>query len=225
MSRAFKAVIFDMDGTLVDSERLLMDTWRFTAEKHGFDYGHFIEVLKTCIGLRNDASMKIITDEYGPDFDFKGYNEETLAIFLQRILDGEAAVKPGAFHILDGLKARGIRLGLGTSTRSVRTAPRVRVSGMDGYFDAVVCGDMVERSKPAPDIFLRTAEELGVTPSDCVVIEDSNAGVKAAVSAGMRVIMVPDVLEPDSASLESAEKVFTDLFEAAEYLFAELEQA
>ncbi|MBQ4371118.1 MAG: HAD family phosphatase [Firmicutes bacterium] len=223
MNKAPRAVIFDMDGTLIDSERLLIDTWRITAEKHGFDYLHFVEVLKLCIGLRNDETSKVFEREYGPEFDYRAYGEETIEIFLQRVLDGEAGIKPGAFYILEGLRLRGVPIALGTSTRTVRVEPRVRVSGMEGYFDAVVCGDMVSRSKPEPDIFLKAAERLGVSPEKCLVVEDSNAGAEAAFRAGMRVILVPDVLEPSPKNKERAERVCEDLFGAADHIFGLLD--
>lgn len=218
-----KAVIFDMDGTLVDSERLLIDCWRYTAEKHGFDYDRFVRTLTLSIGLSTNDTARIFESAYPEGFDYRGLHDETTEIFLQKILDGEMAPKPGAFELLDFLRERGVPMALGTSTKSFKAIPRLRMARMEAYFPVVVYGDMVKAGKPAPDIFLKCCAGLDLAPGEVFAVDDSNAGMEAAWRAGVRPLMVPDVMQPTELTRSRCEAVFSDLFETRAYLEEHLE--
>lgn len=191
---AFHAVVFDVDGTLFDTERVSQQSWVAVSQEMGWpqigeNYLHFVG--------RNRAG---ILDEmlalYGPDLPA----EELLQRCAQRSrAHGDAhgiPVKPGVREILDHLHQGGIPLALATSTSHGRTMERLALTGLTDCFSVVVTGDMVARSKPEPDIYLRACQALGVDPAAALAVEDSRNGILSAHRAGMQVAMVPDLLPP-----------------------------
>ena len=120
-------------------------------------------------------------------------------------------------ELLRYLKTRGVKIGLATSTREQVVLKELREGGILPFFDVIVCGDMVKKSKPDPDIYLEACSRLHVKPSDCFAIEDSYNGIRAACRAGMKAIMVPDLAEPTEEMEKLAEKILPSLFEVEKY--------
>ncbi len=209
-------VIFDMDGVIFDSERLLVQCWRTVADRCGIP--DIEATLALCLGVSADVSRQIYFDRYGPDFPLDDYKVETRALFQAACPNGHPPMKPGARALLLDLQARGVPLALASSTRTEVVRRELAAAGLLDCFTAVICGDQVARSKPAPDIFLAAAEALGARPEDCFVIEDSFNGVRAARAAGTRVLMVPDVVPPDGEMEEKVEAILAGLEEAGAYL-------
>lgn len=209
-------VIFDMDGVIFDSERLLLKSWQMVAARYGIE--GIEETLALCLGVSVDVSRQIYFDRYGPDFPLDDYKVETRALFRSWCPNGHPPVKEGAEALLSALRQKGVPLALATSTRSEVVMPELAAAGLRDFFSVVICGDQISRSKPAPDIFLAAAASLGAPPEDCFVIEDSFNGIRAARAAGTRPIMVPDVVPPDEEMAEKAEVILPSLAAAGDYL-------
>ena len=196
---AYKSVIFDMDGVIFDSERANYQCWCDVAAQEGL--GDISEMYQQVIGVNEDACRRIFLDNFGADYPYDAFLSSVIALRHARYGGGRMPAKPGALELLQALKAHGFRLALASSTPVTTVRTLLRDAGFLPFFDVVIGGDMVKRSKPAPDIFLTAAEALGSEPDDTYVIEDSHNGIRAAYSAGMTPIMVPDML-PVTAEME-----------------------
>ena len=214
-----KAVLFDMDGVIFDSERAVRAVWREIAAQFGLT--GIDAVFARCVGVNIARTREIFREAY-PGLDFEDFDRRVRARFLSLYDRGRLPVKPGAREILTALKARGIPLALASSTRTEIVRRELEEAGLLTFFDAVVGGDAVTRSKPDPEIFLTAAARLGAEPGASFVVEDSFNGVRAAHAGGFRTLMVPDLLPPDAEMEEKAEAIPRDLFEAADYLLENL---
>ncbi|MDX1388234.1 MAG: HAD family phosphatase [Acidobacteriota bacterium] len=201
------AVIFDMDGLMFDSERLYKDAWQSAAADLGFPISD--DLYQDLIGRGNPEGEAILVERLGPDFPVKRFRQDWLERWRATVRTDGIPVKPGLCELLDHLEETATRMALATSTP--RNEAMLTLGEMAARFGAIVTGDDVERSKPEPDIFLAAAERLGVEPSRCVVLEDSEPGVLAARAAGMRVIVVPDIKPPSSEIAARAEAVVSSL--------------
>lgn len=218
IQRDFDAVIFDMDGVIFDSERLVVECWEETAAKYNIP--NIAEACAECVGINATATREKMKLRYGQDFPYDEYKAEMSALFHTRYGEGRLPMKKGIRELLEFLKEKDIRIALASSTREAVVKQELKDAGLLDYFDAVICGDMVKRSKPAPDIFLKAAESLQIAPERCYVIEDSYNGIKAAYSANMRSLMVPDMLPPNKEMEELSEYILPSLIEVKEYLMA-----
>lgn len=210
-----EAVVFDMDGVIFDSEALVIRTWKIVAEKYGFL--DVEQVCRKCLGTNAAATRRIFLDFYGEDFPYDEYKAEMSALFHLEAEGGKLPKKPGVCELLRYLKTKGVKIGLATSTRKQVVLKELREGGILSFFDVIVCGDMVKKSKPDPDIYLEACSRLHVKPSDCFAIEDSYNGIRAACRAGMKAIMVPDLAEPTEEMEKLAEKILPSLFEVEKY--------
>lgn len=212
----YDAVVFDMDGVIFDSERATMDCWMELAEKYGID--NMEEAFLACTGTTMVRTREIMLERYGDDFPYDTYAKEASAMYHSRHDGGRLPVKKGVKELLTYLKQKGKGVALASSTRRQTVCNQLRDAQLIEYFDKIVSGDMVERSKPAPDIFLKACEELGVLPEHTVGIEDSYNGIRAAHAAKLRAIMVPDLLEANEEMEQLAEVILSDLCEVRDYL-------
>jgi len=218
MRKNLQAVIFDMDGVIFDSERLVIECWKVIAEKH--QVPDIVEICMRCQGVNRAETGKIFLAKYGERFPYDAYKKEVSALFHQLYGEGRLPLKPGVVEILRMLREENVPLALASSTRKRIVEQELRDAKLLQYFDAVLGGDTVERSKPEPDIFLAAARALGAEPSRCYVLEDSRNGICAAYRAGMHPIMVPDMQEPSEETRKMAEVVVKNLTEALTYLRA-----
>ena len=216
----FHPVIFDMDGVIFDSERLLMESWKLVADKYGIE--GIEDTLRQCFGVNVEVSRQIYFDRYGPDFPLDLYKQETRAHFRSQCTNGHPPVKAGVRELLDYLNGRGVPLALASSTSTEIVRAELEGAGLLDCFSVVIGGDQIERSKPAPDIFLAAAEALGAKAEDCFVIEDSFNGVRAGKAAGMHTLMVPDMVPPDREMKEKAEAILPSLNEVRNFLASRL---
>ena len=193
-----KAIIFDMDGLMFDTERLSNLAWTEVCREAGFPQVDMAFMMQ-CIGSNLRATREKFLRAFGEDFPF----DELRARRVKYVEDYVAAhglpVKPGLYELLSFIRERGLPVALATSTDEAKTRENLRNAGIEGAFDAMVCGDQVTRSKPEPDIFLRAAGLLGAAPETCLVLEDSLNGITAAYRAGMMPVMVPDLIAPTEA--------------------------
>ena len=212
----YKAVIFDMDGVIFDSERLVLEGWQEIAAKYGIK--GIEEVLPRCLGVNAQATREIFREYYGQDFPYDEYKKEASALFHSRYGNGKLPLKPGVKELLSYLKENGYLVGLASSTRQAIVEQEIRDAGLMPYFDNLVCGDMLKRSKPEPDIYLKACENLDVEPRMAVAVEDSYNGIRSAKRAGMVPVMVPDMVQPDEEMKGLAHVICQDLFEVKKWI-------
>ena len=194
------AVIFDMDGLLLDSERIALEFLAQAAAELKLPWTH--EVGLRMVGLNSHESNKRLQQAFGTDYPIVALRERFGKLYDEFIDRGGIPVKPFARELLQTLEDSRIPRVVATSTQRTRAERKLARSGLLPYFKALACGDEVARSKPAPDIFLLAAERAGFSPEKCLVLEDSNAGVHGATAAHMHVVMVPDLLEPDAQVIQ-----------------------
>lgn len=211
-----EAVIFDMDGVIFDTESVYLDIWTkvFNKYKYKLERDVYISVMGT--GRKN--VMKVFTNRYGEDLPILDMYKEKDEMLLQVIESGQVPMKKGANEILKSLKDSGFKIALATSAKRERLKKQLKMSEIEWIFDTIVCGDDVINGKPNPEIFLKAAKNISVNPENCVVIEDSVAGIKAAHSAEMIAIHVEDLKKADKEILNHCYKNFNNLFEIKEYL-------
>lgn len=215
MERSSIAVIFDMDGTIFDSERLVLECWERIGKKYGIpDIG---EVFMQCIGTNKVRTQEIVFGHYGKDFPYEKFSGESSVLFHEITEKEGLPVKVGAREILAYLREQDVPLGLASSTRLAVVTQELKDAGLYEYFQTVVGGDLLKNSKPAPDIYLMTCERMGVLPEYTYAIEDSYNGIRSAHAAGLHPIMVPDMMPATQEMEELSERVFTDLVQAREY--------
>lgn len=212
----YKAVVFDMDGVIFDSELAVMQCWKDVASRHNIP--DIEKAILACTGTTMVRTREIMLNLYGADFPYDEYARESSAIFHSRYDGGRLPMKPGVKELLTFLKEHDKKIALASSTRQQVVTDELRDAGIIEYFDRIICGDMVSRSKPAPDIFLKACEELNVSPSDSYAIEDSYNGIRAAHAGGLLPIMVPDLLPADEEMQSLAEIVLPNLTSVMEYL-------
>ena len=205
------AYIFDLDGVIFDSERALFHEWQLVAEKHGFR--NLEEPYMKCIGVNAQTCRRIILDYYGEDFPYDAYCAESSRNYHQKYDHGRLPMKPGVKELLEELRKRGVRIAIASSTRSKIVRSEIEAAGLLDFFQEIIGGEMVCRSKPEPDIFLEAAGRLGAKPEECCVIEDSYNGILAASRAGMFPVMIPDMLPPNEEMRREAKLILPSLTE------------
>jgi HAD superfamily hydrolase (TIGR01509 family) len=193
-----RAVIFDMDGLMLDTERLAPRAWSEAACAVGVEFD--LQLLPSMVGRNFADCQAIVIDRYGESYPTAELMHAWHVAYDAIVERDGIALKPGLLALLDWLERESIPKAVATSTRRERAQSKLVHTGLLPRFAALVGGDEIRRGKPAPDIFLLAADRLAQSPSDCLVLEDSEPGVRAALAAGMTPIMVPD-LHPPSAEL------------------------
>lgn len=189
-----QAVIFDMDGTLVDTERVSQTSWRRAARDMGIQIPE--RILNAFVGCSMPNARIMINEEFGDEALTDRLFARQAELFF-KLEDEELEMRPGAHETVSSIAAAGIAVALATSTAREHALPLMERFGLAPFFDAMVFGDQIERAKPAPDIYLEAARRLGADPTRCAAVEDSNNGVRAALAAGMDAYMVPEWTEPE----------------------------
>ena len=189
-----KAVLFDMDGLMFDTECLAAAFWKQAGEEAGVAVCD--EFLTYCRGSRSQEMERLFYRCHGGDKPFQEIRNRKRQLLSDYLDTHEIPVKPGLYELLDWLKTKPCAVWLTTSTESERALRYLESAGVKEYFDGFVCGDMVEHAKPDPEIFLKAAKQAVAKPSECVVLEDSYNGIRAAIAGGFIPVMVPDLLQP-----------------------------
>lgn len=192
LPRPPRAVVFDMDGLLFDTESLYREAMIATALKLGVEMSD--ATFLRMIGLPADTSRLVLLDQYGPDFDVERFWMESAAQF-RTAGHGREYLKAGALELLDRLDELALPKAIATSSGHASVDRHLADHGLTGRFRHIIASGDYARGKPQPDPYLRAAELLGFAPQDCLALEDSHNGVRSAASAGMMTIMVPDLLE------------------------------
>ena len=211
-----KAVIFDMDGVIFDSEKCIIDCWKVIAEKYNIP--NIEPVLHRCLGVTYEEAKRIFLEHYGADFPYDEWKKERSDLYHERYDNGRLPLKPGIRELLIYLKENGYKIGVASSTREAIVSKQLIDAGLSHYFDNLTCGDMLEKSKPDPDIYLMACEKLGVKPEESIAIEDSFNGIQSAYHAGVFPIMVPDLVQPDEEIKKLSGKIFGSLYDVEQWL-------
>ena len=213
------ALIFDMDGLLLDTERIDRDAFEEACRDVGWPSPD-MKVYENCIGVSGRDGDTILRDGYGPTFPA----EDVHKIWRKRVRDHGAIrpadVKPGATELVSYCRERRIPCGLATSTHARFAVRKLALAGLGGYFSVMVTGDTVRRGKPDPEPYLTAAERLGTPPERCWALEDSANGVRSAVAAGCRVFQIPDLVAPSRQLRQLGHDVVASLYDVLEALRA-----
>lgn len=189
-----KGVIFDMDGTMFDTEKMWATFWKPALDALGLPYKEGLAEAER--GTAGETSRQIVRSFYGEDCD-----AEAVIASLHRVADDVFAApvpkKPGLDELLNWLEERSIPMAVASSSRRYIIDRNLANWGMEHFFSAIISGQQVTHSKPDPEIFLLAAEQLGVSPAECLVLEDSYNGVRAGAAGGFVTVMVPDLAAPD----------------------------
>lgn len=210
-----KTVIFDMDGVIFDSENLVLDCWEKIGEKYKIP--NIRDVFMKCIGTNKVKTKEIVCDYYGPSFDYDKIAKESSLLFHEYVDANGLPVKKGVRELLAYLKDAGFAIGLASSTRLAVVEEELKQAGLYDFFQVIVGGDQLRKSKPSPDIYLMACEKMGAAPGNAYAIEDSHNGIRAAYLAGMMPIMVPDLLEATEEMKEKSIAVLGDLLQVMQY--------
>ena len=211
-----KAVIFDMDGLMIDTEKLLQKYWLVAAHT----YGYAMEK-QHVLGIRSLAAKYAapkLQAELGADFDYEKVRSLRIKLMNEHIDAYGVEEKPGLGELLAYLKQNAYLTAVATATVWERTKRYLGSIGRLSYFDEIVCAPMVANGKPAPDIYLEAARRLNVEPSQCMALEDSPNGILAAYRAGMYPVMVPDLSEPDEDTKKLLYRCVGDLSQVIDLL-------
>jgi HAD superfamily hydrolase (TIGR01509 family) len=209
------AAIFDMDGLLIDSERIALATFQEICDRH--ELGDQFLLYLRLLGTNDATTREILATALPEPVDA----DEFMTTWMHRYFNATTAAVPlmkGVLDLLDHLEDAGVPKAVATSTRTEHARDKLAKSGILHRFSHVTGGDQVERGKPAPDIYLKAARRMNVDPAACLALEDSPNGVRAALAAGMRVIQIPALVQPDEQIRALGHTVLVDLHEVITHL-------
>jgi len=213
--RPVRAVVFDMDGLLVDSESAWRDAMMQAAAARGRELP--LPVFLSLIGGSRTRTADILSRHFGEAFDLEAYLDEA-SVIAHALLDARDCLKAGAREILDAVEAKGLPRALCTSSGMTAVERHLGRSGLLPRFQALVTRESVVNGKPHPEPYLKAAAALAVAPADCLALEDSHNGVRSACSAGMMTVMAPDLLPATDEIRALCLHIAADLHEVREML-------
>lgn len=213
-----KAIIFDMDGILFDTEIMSSKAWFQLAKER--ELGDITQLTNDCIGRnRTDISLQF-KKKFGEDFDAEEFLTTGRKIMQDWIDKDGLPLMTGTKEILEYLKKNDYTVGVASSSSRKTIMSHMEKSGLGDYFQVIIGGDMVTLSKPKPDIYLKACEAIGMNPEQVIAVEDSPNGIRAAYAAGMKPVMIPDLIEPDKEILSMLYRKFDSLLELRDALEA-----
>ena len=214
--KMIRAVLFDMDGTMFDTERLSMEGWlrAARAKNNGLDREHFLLFR----GRSIPANAAAFASWYGSEelyYEMRKIRTEYIQNYLK---ENGMPIKPGLFELLKLLKKKNLKTCIATSTKRDQAEQYFVQTGVKDYFTDTVCGDEAEKSKPDPEIFLKAAEKISEKPENCLVLEDSPNGILAAKAAGCMAFMIPDLVPAEEEIKGVFDRECASLLEVAEII-------
>jgi HAD superfamily hydrolase (TIGR01509 family) len=212
----FELIIFDMDGLMFDTEKISFVSWRDAAARYGYQIDD--EIFRKTIGANLISTKNIYLKHFGNSFPIEEVIGERVRITEEIIRLNGVPIKKGLYDLLYYLSQSNIKKAVATSTSRNRALNLLKLAGIDSHFDYVLCGDEIEKSKPDPEIFLKVSDKLGCSPNQCLVLEDSEAGIEAAYKAGMFPIMIPDMKEPNELTQKLIFKKMDSLLDVKYFL-------
>lgn len=213
--KRFQAVIFDMDGLLLDTERIALACFLEACEHFGI--GDQTALFMQCVGTNSALGNRILRQGLEGKADPAAFGHFWTFSYKDRTTRAPVPLKPGVVDLLDHLDSLSVPAGVATSTESGSALPKLQSAGILHRFDGIVCGDHVANSKPLPDIYLKAAETLSVLPETCLALEDSENGVRSALHAKMTVIQIPDLVPPSRGLSDPGRIILGSLHEVIGY--------
>ena len=211
-----KAAIFDMDGTMFDTERIWKENWEKMIGEFGYESDP--DFPKNVCGTSGEKMLNVIRKFY-PGIDAEAYRT-AVRNEVNKSIANEVPVKEGLYEIVDYLKSQGVKLAIASSSQLEKIKHCVKLAGLEGKFDMLFSGNDIERGKPAPDIFLKAADAMGVDPTECYVLEDGLNGVYAGIASGATTAMIIDLTEPDEKAKEGCAGIYNSLLEVRDAMKA-----
>ncbi|MBX3591389.1 MAG: HAD family phosphatase [Burkholderiaceae bacterium] len=211
-----RAVVFDLDGLMVDTERIALECWIEAAGTFGWEITR--ETCLALVGLDSRESRQALLDRMGGSFPMSEVSARGRVRYLERLRGEGVQVKPGLVELLDWLAARAVPVAVATSTQQELALEKLALAGLRERFETIVGGDQVPRGKPAPDVYREAIARIGAEPAHCIALEDSEIGLRAAHAAGATCIVVPDLMPPSPAYEPLAHAIVPSLREARELL-------
>lgn len=204
-------VIFDMDGLMFDTERVFVEAWDYAGEKAGIGKVGYM-VYKT-LGMNIAASYHVWKEEFGDSYNQEELRKYTKEFLQKYYAENKVPVKKGLYNLLAYLKQINCKMAVASSSPRWEVEKHLKDANIYGYFQGIVCGDMIQNSKPDPEIYLRACELLKANPVECYALEDSKNGLLSAYRAGCKPIMIPDLWQPDDETLNIIFARYSDLDE------------
>lgn len=211
-----EAVLFDMDGVIFDTESVYIDIWTKVFKRYGYKMKK--DVYVTVMGRGRENVINTFLEVYGKDLPIIEMYKEKDEGLLAVIEKGQVPMKEGVTEILDFLKEKEYKIALATAGKRHRVMKQLKMANIEDSFEVILCGEEVINAKPDPEIFIKAANKLFVKAENCIVIEDSPAGIKAAFNAKMTGIHVEDLKKADEEIMKYCHKSFKNLFDIREYL-------
>ncbi len=209
------ATIFDMDGLLIDSERIALATFQTICDQH--ELGDQFPLYLQLLGTNDATTLSILRNTLPAPISPEAFMDTWMTLYVERT-QVAVPLMNGVLELLDHLDTVSIPKSVATSTRTEHARSKLGNSGILHRFTHVTGGDQVDNGKPAPDIYLMAARRLQVNPADCLALEDSPNGVRSALAAGMQVIQIPAIEQPDADTIALGHTVLNDLHEVITYL-------
>ena len=210
------AFIFDLDGTLIDTEKLYRKYWPMALADYGYELSDERALMLRSLG--RPFAPRQFKDWYGEDFDYNLIRQRRKEYVEGHIEKYGIDLRPGVKEILTYLRDKNITVAIATATDPERTAKYLEMTGISEFFTDIICATMVEHGKPAPDIYKYACEKLNKKPSECFAVEDAPNGVKSAYSAGLKVIFIPDQAPSDDSFKSMIFAEFDNIWELHQLL-------
>lgn len=211
-----KAIIFDMDGLMIDSERVTFECYQERLKDMNLTMDE--EFYKTLLGKPIKGIYQRFYDVYGNDFPIENVIQDVHQLMAERFETEGVPVKKGLVELLHYLKDNNYKTIVATSSNRDRVDKILAQAKITEFFDDSICGDEVTRGKPNPEVFLKSCQKLGVNVDEAIVLEDSEAGIQASYDANIKVICIPDMKYPEKQYEEKTFKILKDLTEVTAYL-------
>lgn len=211
-----KAVVFDMDGLMFDSERIVQYSWNKAGQL--LVNKNLGEEIYHTLGFNKKKRREYFKELLGEKFDFETFQILSSYYYYQYIRKNGIPIKKGLLELLEYLKEHHFKIAIATSSSLKNTMNHLNEVGILSYFDVIVTGDLVKKAKPDPEIYLTASQKLVIEPQECYALEDSYHGLKAAYYAGMKAIFVPDLLKDETPVIDIIETKCESLLDVKEYI-------